>query len=260
MAAVGRWVLEGSSTRIRQMAAQHHGSGPAARTDPGDAPRQRQDRPPDSHEPSAMSCSPRTRRASSCRRISTPPPRPLPGTPSVRSTRRTPPRWRARGTVARARAARGADAQREVAQHLQHAREVVERHRQALEAAAERQRSCGLAAEEARRQRELEAQAAAAAAAEQAHARGRARGRAGETRRRTRRRCATCWACCARRRPRSIRAGRHAPPGCARPSLRSCHRRPPCPSGSSASCSTSTRDSRSSRTGRPSASCRSEPS
>lgn len=60
------------------------------------------------------------------------------------------------------------DLRQDVTLHLQRAHEVVERHRQALEAEAERQRSAALAAEEARRQRELEAQAAASAAAEQA--------------------------------------------------------------------------------------------
>ena len=63
------------------------------------------------------------------------------------------------------------DLQYEVAQRLKQAREEIERHRQALEAEAARQRSAALAAEEARRQRELEAEAAAAAAAEQARLR-----------------------------------------------------------------------------------------
>ena len=57
------------------------------------------------------------------------------------------------------------DLQYEVAQRLKQAREEIERHRQALEAEAERQRSAALAAEEARRQREVEAEAAAAVAA-----------------------------------------------------------------------------------------------
>jgi len=60
------------------------------------------------------------------------------------------------------------DLRRDVIQHLQRAHEVVERHRQALETEAERQRSAALASEEARHQRELEAQAKAAAVAEQA--------------------------------------------------------------------------------------------
>ncbi|MBK7904076.1 MAG: DUF349 domain-containing protein [Proteobacteria bacterium] len=59
----------------------------------------------------------------------------------------------------------------EVMQHLQRAHEVVVHHRQALEAETERQRSAAVAAAEARRQRELEAQTAAAAAAEQARIR-----------------------------------------------------------------------------------------
>jgi hypothetical protein len=63
------------------------------------------------------------------------------------------------------------DLQHEVAQRLEQAREEIERHRQALEAEAARQRSAALAAEEARRQRELEAEAAAAVAAEQSRLR-----------------------------------------------------------------------------------------
>ncbi|MEO8466611.1 MAG: DUF349 domain-containing protein [Gammaproteobacteria bacterium] len=60
------------------------------------------------------------------------------------------------------------DVQSEVAQHLQRARQVVEHHREAAEAQVEQQRSAALAAEEARRQRELAVQAAAAVAAERA--------------------------------------------------------------------------------------------
>lgn len=60
------------------------------------------------------------------------------------------------------------DVRGDVTLRLQRAHEVVEHHRQALEAEAEQQRVAALALEAARRQRELEAQAATAAAAEQA--------------------------------------------------------------------------------------------
>jgi hypothetical protein len=61
-----------------------------------------------------------------------------------------------------------AEAQQEVARHIARAHEVIELHRRAVEAETERQRAAALAAEEARRQRELEQQATAAAAAERA--------------------------------------------------------------------------------------------
>lgn len=60
------------------------------------------------------------------------------------------------------------DLGREVTQHLQRAHAVVEHHQQALAAEEERRQSAILAAAEVRHRRELEAQAAAAAAAEQA--------------------------------------------------------------------------------------------
>jgi hypothetical protein len=59
---------------------------------------------------------------------------------------------------------------REVTRHVERARETIENHRKAAEAEKERQRAAALAAEEARQQREAEAQAAAAAAAERAQA------------------------------------------------------------------------------------------
>ena len=64
-----------------------------------------------------------------------------------------------------------ADLRREVTQQLERARDTIEQHRQAVEAEAERQRTAALAAEEARRRREAEAEAAAAEAAEQARQR-----------------------------------------------------------------------------------------
>lgn len=62
-----------------------------------------------------------------------------------------------------------------VTEHLRVARAVVEGHRQALEAESAQRRSAALAAAEARRQQELEAAAAASAAAEQARALAEAR-------------------------------------------------------------------------------------
>jgi hypothetical protein len=61
-----------------------------------------------------------------------------------------------------------AEVQQEVARHIARSREAIESHRQTAEAEAERQRSAALAAEEARHQRELQQEATAAAAAERA--------------------------------------------------------------------------------------------
>jgi hypothetical protein len=58
-----------------------------------------------------------------------------------------------------------AEVQQEVARHVARAHDVIEQHRRAVEADAERQRSAALAAEEARHQRELQQEATAAAAA-----------------------------------------------------------------------------------------------
>jgi len=58
--------------------------------------------------------------------------------------------------------------QRDVGAQLELAHQALERHREAVATEAERRRVAALAADEARRQREAEAQAAAAAAAEQA--------------------------------------------------------------------------------------------
>ncbi|MCU0975363.1 MAG: DUF349 domain-containing protein [Steroidobacteraceae bacterium] len=60
------------------------------------------------------------------------------------------------------------DLQREVARYLESAHAAIEAHRQALEAEAERQRSAARAAEEARRQQLLEEQAALESAAAEA--------------------------------------------------------------------------------------------
>lgn len=61
-----------------------------------------------------------------------------------------------------------AEIQQDVARHVARAHEVIELHRRTVEAEAERQRADTLAAEETRRQRELQQEATAAAAAERA--------------------------------------------------------------------------------------------
>lgn len=61
-----------------------------------------------------------------------------------------------------------AEMQQDVARHVARAHEVIELHRRSVEAEAERQKSAALAAEEARRQRELQQEATVAAAAERA--------------------------------------------------------------------------------------------
>jgi len=169
MAAVGRWVLEGSSTRIRQKAAQHitdpeqlreliratrHGNDKTVHrilTDKRDellAEARRLERQREEVD-AAM--------AAIARHAA------LPCDASYASTlEQLEARWRTLEQHA------GAEVQAEVTRQLQRAREALESHRQALEAAAEQKRLAAMAAEEARRQRDLETQAAAAAAAEQA--------------------------------------------------------------------------------------------
>lgn len=61
-----------------------------------------------------------------------------------------------------------AEARHAVALQLEHAHDVVRQHRRAVEAETERKHAAGLAALEAQRRRDIEAQAAASAAAEQA--------------------------------------------------------------------------------------------
>jgi len=169
MPAVGKWVLEGSSTRIRQMAARsiadpdqlheliratRHGKDKSVhrilttKRDELLAEERRAQQLQAEVDAAAAAI------AGHCGR---------PYDPSYAATLgQLEARW---GTLA---AQATPDLQREVTGHLARAHEVLERHRQALEAEAERQRFTALAAEEARRQRELEAQAAASAAAEQA--------------------------------------------------------------------------------------------
>jgi hypothetical protein len=172
MTAVGQWVLEGSSTRIRQMAARsitdpeqlreliratRHGKDKTVHrilTDKRDellaAERRAQQQQADLEAAAAA--------------IARHAERPFDASYAA-TLRQLEARWRA------VEAHATPDLQQEVAQQLERAHEAFERHRQALEAEAEQQRAAALAAEEARRQRELEAQAAAEAAAEQARIR-----------------------------------------------------------------------------------------
>ncbi len=169
MAAVGRWVLEGSSTRIRQAAAQHitdpeqlreliratrHGNDKTVHrilTDKRDellAAARRLERQQEEVDAAATAIA---RHAA------------LPCDASYADVLdQLEARWRKLEQHA------AAEVRAEVARQLRRSREAVESHRQALEAEAEQQRRAALAAEEVRHQRELEAQAAAAAAAEQA--------------------------------------------------------------------------------------------
>jgi hypothetical protein len=169
MAAVGRWVLEGSSTRIRQMAARNivdpdqlgeliratrHGKDKtvhriltAKRDELLAGMRSAQQLQADVEGTAAAIVQHGERPCDAS----------YPATLGQLEAR-----WRTLEPHATP------DLRQDVTRHLQRAHEVIERHRQALEAEAERQRSAALAAEEARRQRELEAQAAASAAAERA--------------------------------------------------------------------------------------------
>jgi hypothetical protein len=168
MATIGKWVLEGSSTRIRQMAAR-------SVTDPDQLreliPATRHGKDKNVHR---ILTSRRDELLTEIRRsqqlqadlaesaaaIARHSERPYdPSYPMTLERLET--RWSTLASQAKP------DLQSEVAQYLQRAHEVVAHHRQALEAEAERQRSAAVAAAAAQRQRELEAQAAAAAAAEQ---------------------------------------------------------------------------------------------
>jgi hypothetical protein len=169
LAAVGRWVLEGSSTRIRQTAAQHitdpeqlreliratrHGNDKTVHrilTDKRDeqlAEARRLERQQAELDAAAADIARHAARPCDASYAST--------------LEKLEARWRAVEPHA------STEVQAEVTRQLQSAREAIERHRAALEAEAEQKRRAALAADEARRRRELEAQAAAAAAAEQA--------------------------------------------------------------------------------------------
>ena len=171
-AAVGKWVLEGSSTRIRQMAARaitdpdqlrdliratRHGNDKAvhrilttARDEQLAATRRTQQQQAEVDAAAAA--------------IARHAERPVDASYAARLAQLET-QWRTVAPHA------SPDAQRQVDQHLERAREALELHRKALEAKAEEQRVAALAADEARRQRELETQAAESAAAEQARAR-----------------------------------------------------------------------------------------
>ncbi len=172
MAAVGKWVLEGSSTRVRQRAAEaiagldqlheliratRHGNDKkvyrilTSRRDALLAEERRLQKLQADLEAAAAAVARHRER------------------PVDASYAGTLVQLEARWLTVAGNATE--DLKREVAQQLEGAREALERHRQALEAEAERQRSAALAAEEARRQRELEAEAAAAEATERARVR-----------------------------------------------------------------------------------------
>ena len=172
MAAVGQWVLEGSSTRVRQMAARsitdpeqlreliratRHGKDKTVHrilTDKRDELLAAERRALQQQADLDAAAAAIARHAE----------RPF-DTSYAATLGQLEVRWRAVEPHATP------ELQREVTQHLERAREAFERHRQSLEAEAEQQRAAALAAEEARRQRELEAQATAEAAAEQARIR-----------------------------------------------------------------------------------------
>ena len=172
MATIGKWVLEGSSTRIRQMAAR-------SVTDPDQLreliPATRHGKDKNVHR---ILTSRRDELLAEVRRsqqlqadldesaaaIARHSERPYDASyPTILERLET--RWSTLASQAKP------DLQSEVAQYLQRAHEVVAHHRQALEAEAERQRSAAVAAAAAQRQRELEAQAAVAAVAEQTQVR-----------------------------------------------------------------------------------------
>jgi hypothetical protein len=169
MAAVGQWVLEGSSTRIRQLAARsiadpdqlrelvratRHGKDKNVHRI---LTRRRDELLAGIRSTQQLNADLEEAAAAIIRHSE------LPCDASYAATlARLEARWTSLAPHATP------DIQREVAAHLQRAHANVDRHRQALEAEADRQRYAALAAADSRRQQELEAQAAAAAAAEQA--------------------------------------------------------------------------------------------
>ena len=167
-AAVGHWVLEGSTTRIRQLAAQ-------AVTDPAqlhDLVRATRGKDKSVHriltgKRDALLAEERAARQqqaeveAAASAIARHGERPC-DAQYAGTLMRLEARWQSVSAHA------SEDLRQEVAGHVARAHEVIERHRQAVEADAERQRLAALATEEARRQRELEQEAAAVAAAERA--------------------------------------------------------------------------------------------
>ncbi|HSQ70662.1 MAG TPA: DUF349 domain-containing protein [Steroidobacteraceae bacterium] len=176
MAAVGKWVLEGSSTAIRQRAAQaitdldqlheliratRHGNDKnvyrilAARRDDTLASMRAAQKLTEDLEATAAAIA----RHSS---------RPYDASYEI-TLGQLEQRWRELAPHATP------ELQQQAAQQLEQAHGVIENHRQAQQAEAERQQAAALAAAQARRQRELEAQAEAAAASEAARQREAAR-------------------------------------------------------------------------------------
>ena len=169
LTAVGPWVLEGSSTRIRQMAARsitdpdqlreliratRHGKDKTVHRILTD---KRDELLAEARKTQQQQAEIEAAAAAIARHAE----RPHDATYAA-TLGHLEARWR---TIAPDAAA---DLSQQVAQQLQQAHAVIEDHRRALEAEAERQRAAVFAAEEARRQHELEAQAAAEAAAERA--------------------------------------------------------------------------------------------
>ena len=169
LAAVGRWVLEGSSTRIRQQAARHitdpeqlreliratrHGNDKTVHRILTD---KRDEQLAETRRLEQQQAEVEAAAAAIARHAD------LPCDAAYESALRVfEARWRAVEPHA------SADLQQEVTQQLERARQVIAQHRRTTEAEAEQRREAVRAAEEARRQAQLEAEAAAAAAAEQA--------------------------------------------------------------------------------------------
>jgi hypothetical protein len=169
MGAVGKWVLDGSSTRIRQLAARSI-TDPDQLRDLVRATRHGNDK-----TVHRILATKRVELLAEARRLEQQQAEVDAAAAAIARHAERPfdaayaatlanleARWNALSERA------GAEAQAAVAQQLAQARDTIESHRLALEAEAERQRVAALAAEEARHQRELEAQAAAEAAAERA--------------------------------------------------------------------------------------------
>jgi len=169
MAAVGKWVIEGCSTRIRQTAAR-------AITDPAQLGELiRATRGGKDHTVYKILTAKRDELAAESRAreqlqadvqaavaaVARLPERPCDATYAA-ALAQADARWQALASHATE------EMKADVAQKLELAREVLARHRREAEAEAERKRAAALAAEDARRQREIEAQAAAAAAEQQA--------------------------------------------------------------------------------------------
>ncbi len=167
-AAIGKWVLEGSSTRTRQLAAQ-------AVTDP-DQLRDliRATRGKDKNVYRILTAkrdsllaaerSAQQRQAeidAAATAIARHSERPC-DAQYAGTLERLEAKWQSVAPHA------SAEVQQDVARHVARAHEVIELRRRAVEAEAERQRSAAVAAAEARHQQELQQQATAAAAAERA--------------------------------------------------------------------------------------------